>query len=63
MNKKWIKNTKIKTKTKTKYELFGGIWVTNKQWEREREIYLKVISTAQNLPYRDKVQGKKIVLK
>lgn len=61
MNKKWIKNTKIKTKTK--YELFGGIWVTNKQWEREREIYLKVISTAQNLPYRDKVQGKKIVLK
>ena len=35
MNKKWIKNTKIKTKTK--YELFGGIWVTNKQWERERE--------------------------
>ena len=60
MNKKWIKNTKIKTKTK--YELFGGIWVTNKQWEREREIYLKVIRTTQNLPYRDKAQGKKIVL-
>ena len=31
--------------------------------EREREIYLKVISTTQNLPYRDKAQGKKIVLK
>ena len=30
--------------------------------EREREIYLKVISTTQNLPYRDKAQGKKIVL-
>ena len=60
MNKKWIKNTKIKIKTK--YELFGGIWVTKKR-EREREIYLKVISTTQNLPYRDKAQGKKIVLK
>ena len=33
------------------------------QEEREREIYLKVISTTQNLPYRDKAQGKKIVLK
>lgn len=43
-------------KMKTKYELFGGIF---KVTEREREIHLKVISTTQSLPHRDKVQEKK----